>query len=212
MSSSIDPLIPPFGAATTAGVRGNFAFAKSEIESLQNRRNNSGQVKANYGATLSLVGFTANVVRTFGIVTATASLSSFPTTTFPAAAPTQTYADLFDAMRGGAPTGRLIENPMAGQVHFWRVQGSYANKAGAQLGALGITLRNPVSGFFYDNQIPLAENITSDIFNALFITIADSASIPFPNGYILQAESGFSDPDLTISVTSITRISMPVDY
>lgn len=35
MSSSIDPAIPPFGAATTAGVRNNFDAAKNEIEELQ---------------------------------------------------------------------------------------------------------------------------------------------------------------------------------
>lgn len=35
MSSNIDPAIPPFGAATTAGVRNNFNAAKTEIEQLQ---------------------------------------------------------------------------------------------------------------------------------------------------------------------------------
>lgn len=35
MSSNIDPLVPPFGTATTAGVRANFAAAKEEIEALQ---------------------------------------------------------------------------------------------------------------------------------------------------------------------------------
>lgn len=35
MASNIDPLIPPFGNATTAGVRANFASAKTEIEDLQ---------------------------------------------------------------------------------------------------------------------------------------------------------------------------------
>ena len=37
MASNIDPLIPPFGNATTAGVRSNFAAAKAEIELLQNQ-------------------------------------------------------------------------------------------------------------------------------------------------------------------------------
>lgn len=35
MSSNIDTAIPPFGNATTAGVRANFAAAKAEIEALQ---------------------------------------------------------------------------------------------------------------------------------------------------------------------------------
>lgn len=36
MSSNVNPLIPAFGNATTAGVRGNFAVIKTEIEALQN--------------------------------------------------------------------------------------------------------------------------------------------------------------------------------
>lgn len=35
--SAIDPSIPPLGAPTTAGVRANFAAAKSEIEALEGR-------------------------------------------------------------------------------------------------------------------------------------------------------------------------------
>lgn len=35
MSSNIDTAVPPFGNATTAGVRANFTAAKSEIEELQ---------------------------------------------------------------------------------------------------------------------------------------------------------------------------------
>lgn len=172
-------------------------------------RNEAGQIKANYTG-LQLVGFTAGVVQNFNISAITPTLSSSPTTTFPYSSPTDTYVDIFDASRGTSPTGRLIENPIAGQVHFWRVQGSYANKAAAQLGALSIYLRNLVSGFFYETHIALADGITADSFNALFISIADGASIPSPNGYVLQAQTSFNDPDLTISISSITRISMAV--
>lgn len=38
MASDIDAAIPPFGNATTAGVRANFAAAKAEIEELQGSR------------------------------------------------------------------------------------------------------------------------------------------------------------------------------
>lgn len=48
MASSIDTAIPPFGNATTAGVRANFAAAKAEIEELQN---NHGFVDYNDAAT-----------------------------------------------------------------------------------------------------------------------------------------------------------------
>jgi len=36
MSSNINTAIPPYGSATTAGVRANFVAAKTEIEALQN--------------------------------------------------------------------------------------------------------------------------------------------------------------------------------
>lgn len=48
MASNIDTAIPPFGNATTAGVRANFAAAKAEIEELQN---NHGFVDYNDAAT-----------------------------------------------------------------------------------------------------------------------------------------------------------------
>lgn len=212
MASSINTAIPPLGNPTTAGVRANFTAAKSEIEELQNRRNNSGQIKANYGTSLQVVGYTANVAKQINIVAATPTLSSSPTTTFPKSSPLNNYSDLFDSNRGTTPVvGRLIENPIPGQVHFWRVQGNYINKAAAQTGSFNMVLRNPVSGFFYEYHIALADGITSDNFNCLFITIADSASIPAPNGYILETTATFSDVDLTTTITSITRISMPVE-
>lgn len=48
MASNIDTAIPPFGNATTAGVRANFAAAKAEIEELQK---NHGFVDYNDAAT-----------------------------------------------------------------------------------------------------------------------------------------------------------------
>lgn len=48
MASNIDTAIPPFGNATTAGVRANFAAAKAEIEEIQN---NHGFVDYNDAAT-----------------------------------------------------------------------------------------------------------------------------------------------------------------
>jgi len=175
-------------------------------------RSNAGQIKANYGVTLSLVNFTAAVAKTFDIIAATASLSSFPTTTFPYDSPTDTYSDLFDSTRGSSPTGRLIENPVGGQFHQWRIQGSYANKAAGQTGSLKIRLRNPVSGFTYDQSVFLADGVTGDTFNLVLLCIADGASIPSPNGYVLDAVSSFTDADLTITITSITRVSAATDY
>lgn len=42
MASNINPAIPPFGSATTAGVRANFAAAKAEIEALQTKKDPFG--------------------------------------------------------------------------------------------------------------------------------------------------------------------------
>lgn len=42
MASNVDPAIPPFGAATTAGVRANFLTIKEEIEALQNKKDPFG--------------------------------------------------------------------------------------------------------------------------------------------------------------------------
>lgn len=211
MTSNVNVTIPPLGTPTTAAVRQNFTFIKSEIEALQDLRNNAGQIKANYDSTLVLINFTANTVKTFDLISAVATLSSSPTTTFPVAGLTQSYADMFDTLRGSSPNGRLIENPIMGQCHLWRIQGNYSNKAQAQVGQLKIRIRNPVSGFIYDSSIVLADGVTSDTFNTVLISIADNASIPSPNGYVLEAFTSFTDTDFTVSITSITRISNAFD-
>jgi len=187
------------------------ATMATEFNAVQAQRDNHGNVKANFGTSLQLSNFTSGVAKTFDINAATVSMSSFPTTTYPFSAPSQTFAAMFDASRGTTPTGRLIENPIGGQFHLWRVQGSYANKASAQTGGLKIRLRNPVSGFVYDQNIFLANGITTDTFNVSLLCIADGASIPSPNGYILDSITTFSDANLTLTVTSITRISFAVE-
>lgn len=209
MASSIDATKPVNGNATTSSVRNNFAAAKSEIEALQARRNNAGQVKVNYGTTLALVGFVDGVIKTFNISAATPSLSAAPTTTWPFSAPNKTYADVFDAARGTLPVaGRLIENPVPGQVHLWRFQVAYSSKNGGETGPMALQIFNPVSGFVYPMPISLPTSATAGVFNCIGLTIADDASIPAPQGYILQASCGFTDPDLRIEITSITRISL----
>ena len=47
---------------------------------------------------------------------------------------------------------------------------------------------------------------TGDFFDEL-ITVADSNSIPSPNGYILEVASSKTDAGLTVSIDAITRIS-----
>jgi hypothetical protein len=188
------------------------ATTGSVWRSVGNSVNEAGQIKANYAAAaLRLVNFTAGVAKTFDLNAATATLSTSPTTTFPYSSPTRTYADMFDSTRGTTPTGRLVENPIGGQVHTWRVQGTYANKAAGNSVAVDITLRNPVSGFSYTGNFTAPIGTTSGAFNVLLVSIADSASIPAPNGYVLDCVTYTSDADLTVDVLSITRISNAVE-
>lgn len=176
---------------------------------VDSKKNEAGQVKVNYTG-LTLTGFTGNTLRTFDINAATQTISASPTTKYPNSTPNN-YAGFFDSSRGAGPTGRLIENPINGQTHFWRVQGSYSGKANGNTGVIELILRNPVSGFQYYMTINLPDGRTSGNFNLLAITIADPASIPAPNGYVLDAITSFTDTNLQISIQSITRISNAIE-
>lgn len=187
-----------------------FTVDPEELGGILNRLadaiNESGQVKINYTG-LVLVNFTANVEKNFDINAATPTIVGSPTTTYPKSTP-NVYAGVFDSARGTTPVaGRLIENPINGQQHFWRIQGSYANKAGGNNGELQLLLKNPVSGFTYVFGITLPSGRTAGTFNCLFFSIADQASIPAPNGYIITSNTSFTDANLTVEITSITRTS-----
>ena len=167
--------------------------------------NESGQVKINYTG-LTLTGFTENVIRTFDINAATPTLVSSPTTMFPASTP-KVYSGVFDNTRGTSPTGRLIENPIKGQVHVWRVQINYSSKPTNLALGLDIILTNPVSGFSYVIPFTLPESKASGQVNNIAFSIADNESIPSPRGYILQASVSKTDANFSISIASLTRIS-----
>jgi hypothetical protein len=169
-------------------------------------KNEAGQVKVNYTG-LSLLNFTAEVSKTFNIAGATSTVVASPVTTYPYSTP-NSYSGIFDSARGTTPVaGRLIENPINGQAHIWRVQGTYANKAAANNGSLDLILRNPVSGFTVVKGITLPSNRTSGAFDELMVTVADGNSVPSPNGYILESRVSFTDANLAIEITSITRLS-----
>lgn len=173
--------------------------------------NESGQVKVNYTG-LSLSNFTANVYKQFNIISATTTVSGSPTTTYPHSTP-NSYAGVFDGTRGSSPNGRLIENPVGGQVHAWRIQGSYSGKATGGTGAelLFLRLRNPVSGFQITKSIVMPNGPASANVYEEIITIADDASIPSPNGYILEVATSVTEAALTIQIDNITRISYAVE-
>ena len=173
--------------------------------------NESGQVKVNYTG-LTLSNFTANVYKAFNIISATTTVAASPTTTYPHSTP-NSYAGVFDETRGNSPNGRLIENPIGGQVHAWRIQGSYSGKStgGNGVELLYLRIRNPVSGFQIIKAITLPNGVdTGNIYEEI-ITIADDASIPSPNGYILEAATSMTDSGLTVQMDSITRISYAVE-
>ena len=173
--------------------------------------NEAGQVKITYTG-LTLNNFTANTYKKFDIISATQTIVASPTTTYPNSTPNN-YAGVFDGTRGTSPNGRLIENPVGGQVHAWRLQGSYSGKStgGSGVELLYLRIKNPVSGFQIIKAITLPNGMASGNIYEEFITIADDASIPSPNGYILEVASSVTDAGLTVQMDSITRISFAVE-
>ena len=173
--------------------------------------NEAGQVKVNYTG-LTLSNFTANTYKTFNIISATTTVSASPTTTYPHSTPNN-YAGVFDGTRGTSPNGRLIENPIGGQAHAWRIQGSYSGKTtgGSGVELLYLRLRNPVSGFQITKAIVMPNGLAATAVYEEIITIADDASIPSPNGYILEVASSVTDAGLTVQLDNITRISYAVE-
>lgn len=176
-----------------------------------NTHNEAGQVKVNYTG-LSVSNFTANTYKTFDIISATHTVADSPTTTYPHSTP-KNYGGVFDGARGNTPNGRLIENPVDGQVHTWRIQGSYSGKSTVGIGVelIHLRIKNPVSGFQIIKAITLPNGIASDNIYEEFTTIADDASIPSPNGYILEVASSVTHSGLTVQIDSITRISFAVE-
>jgi len=173
--------------------------------------NESGQVKVNYTG-LTVNNFTANTYKPFNIISATHTVATSPTTTYPHSTP-KNYAGVFDGARGNTPNGRLIENPVGGQTHAWRLQGSYSGKSsgGSGVELLYLRIKNPVSGFQIIKAITLPNGMASGNIYEEFITIADDASIPSPNGYILEVAASVTDAGLTVQMESITRISFAVE-
>lgn len=187
------------------------AFGKVQGQ-LNNIYNEAGQVKITYTG-LSLTNFSSNTYKTFDLNTATPTVVSSPTTEYPHSTP-NSYSGIFDSSRGASPNGRLIENPVSGQVHGWRIQGSWSGKStsGGGVEILHIKIRNPVSGFQLTKSIIMSNDLaTGDFFEEL-ITIADDQSIPSPNGYILEASSSTTDAGLTVQIDAITRISYAKEY
>ncbi|WBV58183.1 pyocin knob domain-containing protein [Chryseobacterium daecheongense] len=178
------------------------------------RKNESGQIKVSY-AGLSVSNFTANTYKQLNINIATPTIVSSPVTKYPNSTPNN-YKGIFDSGRNGGSTtysGRLIENPIPGQNHRWRIMGSFSDRTNALSDTLtlGIRLKNPVSGFSLMGVITVAPQQSSGEFSLYYDTIADAASISSANGYILEVVASSTDANLSVNINSITRFSEAIE-
>lgn len=162
--------------------------------------NNSGQVKANY-TTLSITGTVGNAPKIFPLGSSTPVISPTPTTIYPYGS-VQNYNAMYDPV-----TQRLRENDVLGQVHCWRIQGTYSNKSLPNNGQLQIRMRNVNSGFVASAEVTLPAGLSSGIFTFEITTVADSASLSAGRGYILDLVTSFTDSNLVVGIVSILRIS-----
>jgi uncharacterized membrane protein len=179
------------------------------------RKNESGQIKVSYTG-LSVSNFTANTYKQLNIGGATPTIVASPVTKYPNSTPNN-YKGLFDSVRNGGSTsfaGRLIENPIPGQNHRWRIIGNFSGRTNAlaETITLQVRLRNPVSGFaVMGSVITVAPQQTTGEFSLTYDTIADTASISTPNGYILEMVTSTMDANLSVNISSVTRFSEAVE-
>ncbi|MDH5032987.1 hypothetical protein [Chryseobacterium cucumeris] len=126
-----------------------------------------------------------------------------PTTTWPENIISPVPGDIYDPA-----TGRFLENPIAGQVHMWRVIVSYANKNNGSVAFVTVNLSNPVppSTFSIDQTAVAPNGVTSGDLVFYLVSVADPLSIG--SGYLIKIKS---DTSLDATINSITRISQAKD-
>ncbi|MDM1554716.1 hypothetical protein PYS58_04765 [Chryseobacterium indologenes] len=126
-----------------------------------------------------------------------------PTTSWPENIVSPVPADIYNPT-----TGRFLENPIAGQVHMWRVIVSYKNKNNGSVAFVTINLSNPVppSTFSIDQTAVAPNGVTSGDLVFYLVTVADNLSIG--SGYTIKIKS---DTAMDATIDSITRISQAKD-
>ncbi len=77
--------------------------------------------------------------------------------------------------------------------------------------AMVFSLVNPDSTFSVTDAITLPTDVTTGLFSAELTTIADSASLATGKGYKLGITTSFTDNNMTITISSITRVSEAID-
>ena len=102
-------------------------------------------------------------------------------------------------------------SPIEGQVHRWRIIGSFTNKSSTNSGAMVFSLVNPDSTFSVTDATTLPTDVTTGLFSAELTTIADSASLATGKGYKLGITTSFTDNNMVITISSITRVSEAID-
>jgi hypothetical protein len=179
-------------------------FALAALRKLYNDKpvlqNNSGQIKVGYTG-LSRTNFVNGTVYALPFNTAVATVAPSPLTKYPYGS-VKSYAAMYSSS-----SRKLRENNVYGQVHRWRIQATYSGKASANNGQLEFRLNNTVSGFIVTSEITLPSGLTEGNITCELTTIADSNSLSGTNGYVLEVISSFTDANLVVNVTSITRIS-----
>ena len=200
-------------------------FLESDTGVVTGQYNVEGQVKLNNagGVKPSLTNFTANQPKYFLYNGGALNFSGSPTTQWPSNILAPVDADFIKPT-----TFALLENPIQGQVHIWRILYSYENKGSSQ--NIGIVVGlvngdNSASTFVTSqNQSAPSGTVSTPTFDfsvaqpgitnpnrivyeqVTLITIADNASIG--TGYRLFAGTTITDNDLRITIQSVTRTTL----
>lgn len=174
---------------------------------------NDGVVKINEGAGATKPGWANgdpdSIDSTWQQIVYATPLTLSSVTKWPATIASPTDADIY--LTG---TDTFVENPVDYQVHIWRIQFEF-EKQSSQTN-LEVKLENTLSGFTIENFVNFSSGLTSGFFVAQFITVADSASLPPPNGtgqgytFEVRADNNSFQQSGShfLMVESFTRISL----
>jgi len=106
-------------------------------------------------------------------------------------------------------TGRWLENPVDGQIHFWRITARFTRSTTAGNRQMRFILTNPDTGFEQDYAQEIRRVNTEQTITANIVTVADSGSIG--SGYILNIDldnQGQTTGNTTFLSVDVTRLSL----
>lgn len=135
-----------------------------------------------------------------------------PVTRWPENATNTTKSGIWDEVNH-----TILENPIEGQVHFWRIVIEYEVPNGnSQKGSIEASITNPnvLSTFSTSNTTSVIDGQGGAIIKStfLFLSVSDSFSLPSSTSGGLGYNIGFrANTDVTISLRSILRVSIFTD-